>query len=50
MDIPAAFSRVETARELERGNVNRQLVVSGLVRDLRGALVREDAAALTERV
>lgn len=38
-DVPIAFSRVEAARELARGNVNPQLVVSGLMRDLRAALV-----------
>jgi DNA polymerase-3 subunit delta' len=35
-----AFASVERARELARGNVNPQLVVSGLVRDIRGALRR----------
>jgi hypothetical protein len=38
VDVPAAFARIETARELARGNVNPQLVVSGLVRDLRSTL------------
>lgn len=41
VDLPVAFSRVESARELARGNVNPQLVVSGLTRDLRAALRRE---------
>lgn len=41
--VPEAFPAVERARELARGNVNPQLVVSGLVRDLRRAL-RPDAA------
>lgn len=36
--VPDAFPAVEKARELARGNVNPQLVVSGLVRDLRRAL------------
>ncbi|MDX1647440.1 MAG: hypothetical protein R3304_09875 [Longimicrobiales bacterium] len=36
--VPAAFPAVERARELARGNVNPQLVMSGLVRDLRQAL------------
>lgn len=36
-DIPLAFSKVEGARELARSNVNPQLLVSGLVRDLRAA-------------
>jgi DNA polymerase-3 subunit delta' len=36
--IPDAFACVERARELARGNVNPQLIVSGLVRDLRRAL------------
>ncbi len=33
--IATAFGHVERARELARGNVNPQLVVAGLVRDLR---------------
>ena len=33
-----AFGHVERARELARGNVNPQLVVAGLVRDLRGTI------------
>ena len=37
VDIPVAFSKVEAARELARGNVNPQLVVSGLMRELRTA-------------
>lgn len=36
--IPAALPAVERARELARGNVNPQLVVAGLLGDLRGAL------------
>ncbi len=36
--LPDAFGCVERARELARGNVNPQLVVSGLIRDLRHAL------------
>lgn len=36
--LPAAFAVVERARELARGNVNPQLVVSGLIRDLRRSL------------
>lgn len=36
--VPDAFLAVERARELARGNVNPQLVMSGLVRDLRRAL------------
>ena len=36
--LPDAFACVERARELARGNVNPQLVVSGLVRDIRRAL------------
>lgn len=48
VDVPVAFSKVEAARELARGNVNPQLVVSGLVRDLREAFAasRPAAAAL----
>ena len=37
--MPHAFPAVERARELARGNVNPQLIVSGLVRDLRQALL-----------
>lgn len=37
--LAEAFRHVERARELARGNVNPQLVVSGLVRDLRGSLL-----------
>lgn len=37
--VPDAFPAVERARELARGNVNPQLVVSGLIRDLRRALL-----------
>ncbi|NNF13570.1 MAG: hypothetical protein HKN72_10110 [Gemmatimonadetes bacterium] len=36
--VPMAFLAVERARELARGNVNPQLVMSGLIRDLRAAL------------
>jgi DNA polymerase-3 subunit delta' len=45
VDVPVAFSKVERARELARGNVNPQLVVAGLIRDLRGALVARGAPA-----
>ncbi len=38
--IASAFGRVERARELTLGNVNPQLVIGGLVRDLRRALAR----------
>lgn len=44
--VPDAFPAVERARELARGNVNPQLVINGLVRDLRKAL-RPDHAART---
>ncbi len=37
--VPEGFPAVERARVLARGNVNPQLVVSGLVRDLRRALL-----------
>jgi DNA polymerase-3 subunit delta' len=37
-DVPATFIAVERARELARGNVNPQLVVSGLLRELRSSL------------
>ena len=39
VDVTAGFSAVERAREFARGNVNPQLVVSGLVRELRQALL-----------
>jgi DNA polymerase-3 subunit delta' len=45
VDVPVAFSKVERARELARGNVNPQLVVAGLIRDLRGALIARGAPA-----
>jgi len=38
VDVPMAFSKVEVARELARGNVNPQLVVSGLILEIRTAL------------
>lgn len=46
VDVPVAFSKVERARELARGNVNPQLVVTGLIHDLRAALVSHGARAL----
>lgn len=45
--VPDAFPAVERAREMARGNVNPQLVVSGLVRDLRRALLRRATPALS---
>lgn len=36
--VPDVFPAVEHARELARGNVNPQLVVSGLIRDMRRVL------------
>ncbi|MDE3003266.1 MAG: hypothetical protein OXU33_10415 [Gemmatimonadota bacterium] len=47
--VPEAFPAVERARELARGNVNPQLVVSGLVRDLRGALLDSPPLTGTDR-
>ena len=38
-DIALAMSQVEEARQLALGNVNPQLIVSGLVRRLRKTLV-----------
>lgn len=38
VDVPAAFATVERARELARGNVNPQLIVTGMLRDLRAVL------------
>ena len=46
-DVAAALSALEEARELARGNVNPQLIVSGLVRRLRRSL--RPAAASTGR-
>jgi len=48
VDVPVAFSKVERARELARGNVNPQLVVAGLIRDLRGALIARGALRTDE--
>lgn len=45
VDVPVAFAAVEHARELARGNVNPQLVVSGLLRDLRQALTSNSTLA-----
>jgi DNA polymerase-3 subunit delta' len=45
VDVPAAFAAVERARELARGNVNPQLVVNGLLRDLRRAFATRPALA-----
>lgn len=42
--VPDVFPAVEHARELARGNVNPQLVVSGLVRDMRRVLRSPPAA------
>ena len=46
-EVTRAFASVERARELAYGNVNPQLVVSGLVRDLRGVLTSAGASART---
>jgi DNA polymerase III subunit delta' len=43
-DVTRAFASVERARELAYGNVNPQLVVQGLVQDLRAVLVRSAGA------
>mgnify|MGYP000720837466 CR=1 FL=1 len=43
-EITRAFASVERARELAYGNVNPQLVVSGLVQDLRAVLSGSVAA------
>ena len=45
--VPDAFPAVERARELARGNVNPQLVVSGLMRDLRRALLDTPSSSLS---
>jgi DNA polymerase-3 subunit delta' len=39
-DVTGAFATVERARELAYGNVNPQLVVNGLVQDMRGVIGR----------
>jgi DNA polymerase-3 subunit delta' len=44
--VADAFSHIERARELAIANVNPQLVVGTLVRDLRGALTRAPAEAI----
>jgi DNA polymerase-3 subunit delta' len=49
VDVPVAFSKVEGARELARGNVNPQLVVSHLVRELAAALVTLPTASPATR-
>lgn len=38
VDVPVAFAAIERSRELAKGNVNPQLVIAGLIRDLRAAL------------
>jgi DNA polymerase-3 subunit delta' len=43
-DVTRAFASVERARELAYGNVNPQLVVHGLVQDLRAVLARPHEA------
>ena len=43
-DVTRAFASVERARELAYGNVNPQLVVNGLVQDLRDVLTRPAGA------
>jgi DNA polymerase-3 subunit delta' len=43
-DVARAFAAVERARELAYGNVNPQLVVFGLMQDLRGELARHTTA------
>jgi len=48
ISIVDAFAHVERARELARGNVNPQLVVSGLIRDLRSVLT-PSSHAMSER-
>ena len=44
--LAESFVHVQKARELARGNVNPQLVVAGLVRDLRGALTAHPRSAV----
>ncbi len=38
VDLAGALTLLEEAREAARGNVNPQLIISGLVRDLRRTL------------
>jgi DNA polymerase-3 subunit delta' len=45
VDLAEAFSSVERARALARGNVNPQLVIAALVRDLRPAFRRRTPLA-----
>lgn len=47
-DAAGALLAAEEARELARGNVNPQLVVSGLIRELRGALRPRRVPTTTE--
>jgi DNA polymerase-3 subunit delta' len=47
-DLARAFPSVERARELAHGNVNPQLVVVGLVQDLRAVLAPTAAAGVFE--
>jgi len=49
VDVPVAFAAVERARELARGNVNPQLVVSGLLRDLKRAFATRPSLARSAR-
>lgn len=49
VDVPVAFSYVEAAREFARGNVNPQLVVNGLMRDLRASLVERASLVVSGR-
>jgi predicted AAA+ superfamily ATPase len=46
VSVAEAFASVERARELAWANVNPQLVVGGLVRDLRAALRSESPPAV----
>ncbi len=39
-DLTLAIGAVEEARELARGNVNPQLVISGLIRSIRSRVTR----------
>ncbi len=46
-DLTLAISAVEEARELARGNVNPQLVISGLIRSIQCRVQRRRPVELT---
>lgn len=46
-ELALAISAVEEARELARGNVNPQLVISGLIRSIRSRVVDRPLMEMT---